>query len=99
MARSFSNAKLLSALVVDGFSTAISRRGYAAASQGVVSSVARGGAGGSGRNVVKKSGEEIVGSTEKVSWTPDPVTGYYRPENGAQEIDVTELRAMLLKKN
>ncbi|KAH7517055.1 indole-3-acetic acid-induced protein ARG2 [Ziziphus jujuba] len=99
MARSFSNAKLLSALVVDGFSTAISRRGYAAASQGVVSSVARGGAGGSGRNVVKKSGEEIVGSTEKVSWTPDPVTGYYRPENGAQEIDVAELRAMLLKKN
>lgn len=61
--------------------------------------MARGGAGGSGRNVVKKSGEEIVGSTEKVSWTPDPVTGYYRPENGAQEIDVAELRAMLLKKN
>lgn len=73
------------------------RRGYAAASQGVVSNVARG---GSARNVVKKAaGEEKVGSTEKVSWTPDPVTGYYRPENRSQEIDVAELRAMLLKKN
>lgn len=76
------------------------RRGYsAAASQGVV--VSRGGAGGAARNVVNKSAEEKVasGSTDSVSWVPDPVTGYYRPANRAQEIDVAELRAMLLKKN
>lgn len=75
------------------------RRGYSAAtSQGVV---ARGGAGGAARNVVNKSAEEKVasGSTDSVSWVPDPVTGYYRPANRAQEIDVAELRAMLLKKH
>ncbi|MBK3487734.1 hypothetical protein JF116_10125, partial [Campylobacter fetus subsp. venerealis] len=76
MARSFSNAKLLSALV----SNAITRRGYSAASQGVVSS------GGAARSsVVAKKTEEAVKKTEKVSWIPDPVTGYYRPENGAEE--------------
>ncbi|EOX95115.1 hypothetical protein QUC31_004859 [Theobroma cacao] len=94
MARSFSNAKLFSTFVADGISNAISRRGYAAASQGVVS-------GGAARNaaVVKKTGEEMAGAKEKVSWVPDPVTGFYRPENTAKEIDVAELRAMLLKKN
>ncbi|KAK3194129.1 hypothetical protein Dsin_025440 [Dipteronia sinensis] len=93
MARSVSNAKLFSAFVVDGISNAIYRRGYAAAaaaSQGVVSR---------GSGMVKKSGEEMVGSTEKVAWVPDPVTGYYRPENLANELDVADLRAMLLKNN
>ena len=70
------------------------RRGYAAASQGVVSSLAR--SGGSGTRMVKKQGEEVVGSTEKVSWVPDPVTGYYRPENRVDEIDVAELRSIFL---
>ncbi|XP_022757954.1 protein SENESCENCE-ASSOCIATED GENE 21, mitochondrial-like [Durio zibethinus] len=98
MARSFSNARLFSTFVVDGISQAISRRGYAAASQGVVSNGVREGA---ARNaaVVKKTGEEMAGAKEKVSWVPDPVTGCYRPENCANEIDVAELRAMLLKKN
>ena len=96
MSRSFSNAKLFSAVVVDGISNAIYRRGYAAASQGVVSNVARGTGARSGA-MMKKSGEEMVGSTEKVSWVPDPVTGYYRPENGVNEIDVADLRASLLK--
>ncbi|KAK2649503.1 hypothetical protein Ddye_016992 [Dipteronia dyeriana] len=90
MARSVSSAKLFSAFVVDGISNAIYRRGYAAASQGVVSR---------GSGMVKKPGEEMVGSTEKVAWVPDPVTGYYRPENLANELDVADLRAMLLKNN
>lgn len=47
--------------------------------------------------MMKKSGEEMAGSNEKVSWVPDPVTGYYRPENGAKDIDVADLRALLLK--
>ncbi|KAF8394591.1 hypothetical protein HHK36_020805 [Tetracentron sinense] len=116
MARSFSNAKLLSAFVVDGVSLAINRtnpcnparvvakslrlsavwRGYAAASQGVVSSVVRGG-GRSGGTV--KQGEERgmqKDGSETCSWVPDPVTGYYRPENRGDEIDVAELREMLL---
>ncbi|KAI9181729.1 hypothetical protein LWI28_017975 [Acer negundo] len=93
MARSISNAKLFSTFVVDGISNAINRRGYAAAaaaSQGVLSR---------GSGMVKKTVEEIAGSTEKVAWVPDPVTGYYRPENLANEIDVADLRATLLKNN
>ena len=91
MARSFSNAKALSGFIAE----AINRRGYSAVSaparSGVVSSVAKGS--------VKKTGEEIVKSTEKVSWVPDPRTGFYRPENLKEQIDVAELRALLLKKN
>ncbi|KAE8660606.1 Indole-3-acetic acid-induced protein ARG2 [Hibiscus syriacus] len=97
MARSFSNAKLFSTFVVDGISNVISRRGYAAVSQGIVSSGIREGAGRSAAAVVKEEMEG--GAKEKVSWVPDPVTGCYRPENSSKEIDVAELRAMLLKKN
>lgn len=71
------------------------RRGYASASQGVASTAVKG---GSVSTLMKKSGEEkVVGTTEKVSWVPDPVTGYYRPENRIDEIDVAELRSILLK--
>lgn len=56
------------------------------------------GRGGPKRSVVmlKKGGEE---SSKTTSWVPDPVTGYYRPENHAKEIDAAELRRMLLKNN
>ncbi|KAI4301427.1 hypothetical protein L6164_034705 [Bauhinia variegata] len=87
MARSFTNVKLLSALV----SNALTRRGYAATTQGIAS---RGGAASVSSKITKKAGEE---SAEKVSWVPDPKTGYYRPEN-TREIDVAELRATLLNK-
>ncbi|KAK2990454.1 hypothetical protein RJ640_011202 [Escallonia rubra] len=30
-------------------------------------------------------------------WVLDPVTGYYRPENQAKELDAAELRELLLK--
>ncbi|KAF5731435.1 putative Indole-3-acetic acid-induced protein ARG2 [Tripterygium wilfordii] len=86
MARSFSNAKV----VLDVISKAVARRGYATAA------APSRGSGAGPRNsapaMVKKEGE-------KVSWGPDPVTGYYRPESGAHEIDVAELRALLLKKH
>ncbi|KAK7851180.1 late embryogenis abundant protein 2 [Quercus suber] len=128
MARSFSNAKLLSALVVDGFSKHYYQvdqnidkkegkaRDFAKCAHNqinplayfyfrcanvicggftrIASSVAR--SGNSGSSMVKKQGEEIVGSTEKVSVGPRPVTGYYRPENRVDEIDVAELRAIFL---
>ncbi|KMT06037.1 hypothetical protein BVRB_7g163660 [Beta vulgaris subsp. vulgaris] len=87
MARSLSNAKVFFSLVVDNISMASQRRGYAAASQGVAA-VGR----GSG-----KSGQEERGRSAENSWVPDPVTGYYRPANRAAEIDVAELREMLLK--
>ncbi|KAL6502810.1 hypothetical protein OROHE_023978 [Orobanche hederae] len=90
MARLFSNAKTVSALVTNKVSAVVSRRGYASASQSGESSSVRIGA----PNVFmfKKGTEEV-----KISWVPDPVTGYYRPENQAKEIDPVELRAMLLK--
>ncbi|KAJ1412611.1 Late embryogenesis abundant protein [Sesbania bispinosa] len=87
MARSFANANLLSALVLDGFSNTLTRRGYAAATQGAMK----------GPKMGPKSGEDKGASTYKVSWVPDPVTGYYKPEN-TKEIDVAELRAALLGK-
>ncbi|QCE06603.1 Late embryogenesis abundant protein [Vigna unguiculata] len=93
MARSFANVKVLSALVADGFSNTLTRRGFAAAA---TQSATRGGA-SIGGNMVPKSGEEKVRGGEKVSWVPDPVTGYYRPEN-TNEIDVADLRAMVLGK-
>lgn len=43
-----------------------------------------------------KSGEDHK-VAEKVAWVPDPVTGYYKPEN-TKEIDVAELRATVLGK-
>ncbi|OAY49505.1 protein SENESCENCE-ASSOCIATED GENE 21, mitochondrial [Manihot esculenta] len=91
MARSFSNAKFLSAFITK----TINGRGFsAAAPQGVVPNVPKGGA-----STVKKIAEEKIASSEKVAWIPDPRTGCYRPENVAKEIDAAELRAMLLKKH
>lgn len=49
----------------------------------------------SGRSPVMAREEKVA---EKVAWIPDPKTGFYRPENHAEEIDVAELRALLLKK-
>ncbi|KAL8530997.1 hypothetical protein ACS0TY_007849 [Phlomoides rotata] len=88
MSRSFSNVKNVSAFVANE----ISRRGYSAASQpqGVVSSAVRVGA----PKMMLKKGTEESGD---ISWVPDPVTGYYRPENLAKEVDPAELREMLLK--
>lgn len=76
------------------FITLMTRRGYAAAasSQSVVKS-----AGAPTRFIMMKKGspEESV----KSAWAPDPVTGYYRPENHAKEVDAAELRRVLLSKN
>lgn len=68
------------------------RRGYAAAQGGVSKSLSGGGV---ASNMMLKKVVEESGKT--TSWLPDPVTGYYRPENQATEIDAAELRALLLK--
>ncbi|XWS08582.1 hypothetical protein CRYUN_Cryun40dG0014600 [Craigia yunnanensis] len=103
MARSLSSLKLLAISVSDGLSLSVSRRRYSAAPQGAVTAIF--GRGGStsrpgmvgkveqmGVNVMK---EELGAGVSSV-WGPDPVTGYYRPENCAAEIDAAELREMLL---
>ncbi|XP_020231768.1 indole-3-acetic acid-induced protein ARG2 [Cajanus cajan] len=90
MAPSFTNVKTFSSLL-HRFSNSITRRGYAMASQNATK-------GGSGMaSMAPKSGEDKTVSPYKVSWVPDPVTGYYKPEN-INEIDVAELRARLLGK-
>ncbi|KAK4741604.1 hypothetical protein SAY87_025192 [Trapa incisa] len=99
MARSLSNARLLSAVVVDGFSSAIKRRGFSAAA---VSSSTQGITGTGGRSssstlIPTKVEDGKVGSAHKVLWGPDPKTGYYRPVDRTEEIDVADLRAALLK--
>lgn len=85
MARYFSSSKI----IVDSISAAIQRRGYAAASQGVVRGVRS--------NVMMKKVGEDQSIKKTTSWVPDPVTGYYRPESHVKEIDAAELRNMLLK--
>ena len=97
MARSLSSLKLLAASVSDGLYLSISRRGYSAAPQGAVT--ASFGRGGSGPGMVGKVDQRAVMKEESgvsSAWAPDPVTGYYRPENCAAEIDAAELREMLL---
>ncbi|CAO2839745.1 unnamed protein product [Amaranthus hypochondriacus] len=91
MARSLSNAYVFFSVLADTLAMASQRRGFAAASQGVAGLTR-----GSGK-IVKSTQEEIGRSAEN-SWIPDPVTGYYRPANRAAEIDVAELREMLLKR-
>ncbi|CAA2973306.1 SENESCENCE-ASSOCIATED GENE 21, mitochondrial-like [Olea europaea subsp. europaea] len=90
MARSFSNAKIFSSLVADRISAAVNRGYVAASSQSGMSSSVSGGV----SNVMLKKGEK---ESTKTSWVPDPVTGYYRPENQSKEIDAAELREILLK--
>ncbi|PIM98400.1 hypothetical protein CDL12_29125 [Handroanthus impetiginosus] len=90
MARSFSNAKIVSAFIANEISAVVTRRGYSAATQGVVSCSVRTGA----PNMMLKKGSDESGKT---AWVPDPVTGYYRPENQVKEIDPAELREMLIK--
>lgn len=96
MARSFANDKLFSAIFIDGFSNSLAKRGYAAAAAAVKQTTAA-----ATRGVVStKSGEDkgtSSSSSSKVSWVPDPVTGYYKPEN-IKEIDAADLRATLLSR-
>ncbi|KAG5592202.1 hypothetical protein H5410_042716 [Solanum commersonii] len=87
MARSSSNIKLLS----DRFSLLVTRKGYAVAVSG-------GGRRGSELSNMMMMVMKLKGGDEDQSpWVPHPVTGYYRPENQADQIDAVELRRMLLK--
>ncbi|MBO8584250.1 hypothetical protein INO15_14085, partial [Staphylococcus aureus] len=66
------------------------RRGYSISSTS--NAVVRGRSTG-----VVKAGEEVKKvSSDSNSWVPDPVTGYYRPANRASDVDVAELRQILL---
>ncbi|CAK9138974.1 unnamed protein product [Ilex paraguariensis] len=92
MARSLSNVKVLSFSFVDGLSLKFNRRGYAGATASV-------GKGESTTPVVGKVEEtvEIKEDANKTcSWGPDPVTGYYKPTDHADEIGTAELRDMAL---
>ncbi|KAL8513427.1 hypothetical protein ACS0TY_012769 [Phlomoides rotata] len=85
MSRSFSNAKAVSAFIAGK----ISRRSYAvaAASQGSVSRIGA-------PNVLLKKGSE---DSTKISWVPDPITGFYRPENQVKENATAELRGQVIR--
>ncbi|XP_022949042.1 protein SENESCENCE-ASSOCIATED GENE 21, mitochondrial-like [Cucurbita moschata] len=93
MARSLSRVMNISSLV------SLIRRGYragaTAASQRVASGTAAEGVTARSGGMIKKEEEER--RTEMAAWIPDPVTGYYRPENYTNVIDEVDLRAMLLK--
>ncbi|KAI3842963.1 hypothetical protein MKW92_023911 [Papaver armeniacum] len=98
MAGSLSNTKLVLTTLADGISIyqqvytqythCISRGMTSVATQAVGSTVAK---------VEKVKKPSTGGAVTEVSpWVPDAVTGYYRPENHANDIDVAELRDTLL---
>ncbi|WVZ07542.1 hypothetical protein V8G54_020888 [Vigna mungo] len=93
MAPSFTNAKIFSSFFAHGFSNSLTRRGYAVASQNAT----KGGVASVSSKIATTSGEDKGVSPYKVSWVPDPVSGYYKPEN-INEVDVAELRATHLAK-
>ncbi|KAE9618793.1 hypothetical protein Lal_00047087 [Lupinus albus] len=97
MARSFSNVKLFSVPLLDGFSHFLVRRGYAATT---TQSARIGGTTYVSGKISPKTVDEKVKNgvvSENVSWVPDPITGYYKPQN-IKEIDVAEFRASLVNK-
>ncbi|KAL5541877.1 hypothetical protein UlMin_009587 [Ulmus minor] len=98
MASSLSRSKLLVSSISDALSLSMSRRGYAVVSEG--GSVGGGlGRRGSMNGMVGKVEERVSkkeDSEASSAWAPDPLTGYYRPGNRADEIDPVELRQMLL---
>ncbi|XVE82163.1 hypothetical protein DITRI_Ditri15bG0124700 [Diplodiscus trichospermus] len=102
MVRSLSSLKLLAASVSDGLISRSISRGYSAAAQqgAVMASFGRGGSTPSTAGMVGEVERRVVkqepGAWVSSAWAPDPVTGYYRPENCAAEIDAAELREMLL---
>ncbi|KAJ9543172.1 hypothetical protein OSB04_022879 [Centaurea solstitialis] len=85
------STKLISSFIVDQLSVVISRRGFAMASHGSVSGTVR----GSGVAMMKKGGDESKKSS--TPWVPDPVTGYYKPEDQTNQLDAADLRELLLK--
>ncbi|KAK6254484.1 Late embryogenesis abundant protein [Theobroma cacao] len=97
MARSLSSLKLLVASVSDGLSLSISRRGYSVTPHGAVTAAfGRGEARPGMVGKVEQRGVMKEESGASTAWAPDPVTGYYRPENCLAEIDAAGLREMLL---
>ncbi|CAL0300252.1 unnamed protein product [Lupinus luteus] len=97
MARSFSNVKLFSVPLFDGFSHFLARHGYSATT---TQSARMGGATYVSGKITPKSVDEKIKNgvvSENVSWVPDPITGYYQPEN-IKETDVAELRASHVNK-
>ncbi|XP_022760594.1 late embryogenesis abundant protein Lea5-D-like [Durio zibethinus] len=97
MARFLSSFKLFATSVSDGLSLSVFRRGYSAAAPHGALTASRPGMVGKieQRGAVDVMKEES-GPGVSSAWAPDPVTGYYRPENCAAEIDAAELREMLL---
>ncbi|XVF28293.1 hypothetical protein REPUB_Repub15cG0017600 [Reevesia pubescens] len=100
MARFLSSFKLFSGSVSDGVSLSISRRGYSAAAAPLGAHVSMSRPGGMVGKVEQRGAgnmmKEVSGKGVSSTWGPDPVTGYYRPENCATVIDAAELREMLL---
>ncbi|CAN0890191.1 Protein SENESCENCE-ASSOCIATED GENE 21, mitochondrial [Linum grandiflorum] len=85
MALSFSNAKILSAALTKAINGC---RGFSAAA----------GKGGMGKKTGEDSTKKVFKPIQRVSWVPDPRTGFYRPENVAEDVcDAAYQRALHLK--
>lgn len=91
MSRAIANATLYAA-VSSGLSKVVAGRNFSAAAGAVASG--RTGAAALMRGEDKALKIEVGDAA--TSWVPDPVTGYYRPANRGDEVDVAELRNLHL---
>lgn len=95
MSRAIANATLYAA-VSSGLSKVVVGRSFSAAAGAVAS----------GRQMERTGAAALMRGEDKAlkievgdaatSWVPDPVTGYYRPANRGDEVDVAELRNLHL---
>ncbi|PIA44355.1 hypothetical protein AQUCO_01700154v1, partial [Aquilegia coerulea] len=79
--------------------TRVRQRFSTVASEGIGSKLLKGVSEGK-HGIEKQVEEKVVKTSSETSgaWVPDPVIGYYRPENKANVIDPAELRNVLLKR-
>ncbi|GAB2220235.1 hypothetical protein Droror1_Dr00007878 [Drosera rotundifolia] len=93
MARSLSNAKILSALLADNISLALNRRGFCNAATEAAKAV-----NASAAKMAQDAEEEIRNKVIENWWVPDPVTGYYMPMGRGNHVDPAVLREKVLGK-
>nr|AWJ68127.1 late embryogenesis abundant [Cleistogenes songorica] len=82
------------ALALSGSSARAVLASLAPRARGYAASAASGAMRRAAEGVVAGEAEEAGrGAAKEVSWVPDPVTGHYRPSNGAAAVDPADLRA------
>lgn len=97
MSRAIANTTLYAA-VSSGLSKVVAGRSFSAAAGAVASGRQRERTGAAALMRGEDKTLKIEVGDAAISWVPDPVTGYYRPANRGDEVDVAELRNIHLNR-